>query len=435
MCKYLLKLWTIDYGLLTLSMELFHIFSGVLALSAILAFINVKYIRLPSGIALMLAGMILSLVVQGIGQLSPGFYNAVTESLESLDFSVFLLEFMLSFLLFAGALHTDFDRLAKARWAIISFASLGVITSTFLVGTLMYYGLILFGMPIDYIYCLLFGALISPTDPIAVLGILKKAGASKSVESKIVGESLFNDGIGVVVFLTIFQIARKGLEEIHTEYIVELLVGEILGGIGLGLLLGYLGFQLMKRIDHYTTEVMMTLAIVMGGYSIALYLHFSGPLAMVVSGLFIGNTSHRGSMSDITADYVNKFWEMLDEILNAVLFVLIGLELLIIPFSYTFVILGLIATAISLASRYTALALPTYLFKLYKTFPPNTLSIMTWGGLRGGISIALALSLDPAMEKDLIVAMTYTVVLFSLVVQGLTLERMVRRLQNKPLDA
>ena len=413
-------------------MELFHIFSGVLALSAVLSFINQKYIKLPSGIALMLAGMILSLIIQGIGLISPGFYTAITESLESLDFSAFVLEFMLSFLLFAGSLHTDFDKLAKAKWAIMSFASLGVIVSTFLVGTLLYYGLQLFGNPIEYIYCLLFGALISPTDPIAVLGILKKAGVPDQVKAKITGESLFNDGVGVVVFLTIFQIARKGLEKVETSYIVELLVGEIVGGIGLGLLLGYLGFQLMKRINHYQTEVMITLAIVMGGYSIAQIFHFSGPLAMVASGLFIGNSEDRGSMSDLTADYVHKFWEMIDEILNAVLFVLIGLELLLVPFNYTYVILGLLATAISLASRYTALALPTYTLKLYKTFAPNTLGIMTWGGLRGGISIALALSLDPGMEKELIVAITYAVVLFSLIVQGLTLERMVKRLTAKP---
>jgi len=412
-------------------MELFHIFSAVLALSAVFSYVNQKFIKLPSGIALMLAGMILSLVVQGIGLISPVFYESVTHNLESLDFAEILLEFMLSFLLFAGALHTDFDKLSQARWAILSFASAGVIISTFLVGTLLYYGLQVLGQPIDYIYCLLFGALISPTDPIAVLGILKKAGVPESVKAKITGESLFNDGIGVVVFLTIFQIARQGLEQIETAYVVELLVKEILGGIGLGLLLGYLGYQLMRRLDDYRTEVLITLAIVMGGYSVAYYLHFSGPLAMVASGLFIGNTGHRGAMSEITADYVNKFWEMVDEILNAVLFVLIGLELLLIPFSINYVILGLMATAISLASRYTALATPTYLLKLKSSFEPNTLKIMTWGGLRGGISIALALSLDPAMEKEFIVAITYTVVLFSLIVQGLTLERVVKRYQGQ----
>lgn len=412
-------------------MELFHIISGVLVISAIFAYINQKYIRLPSGIALMLAGLLLSVTVQAVGIFSPGFVGFVTNSLKTLDFSEFLLEFMLSFLLFAGSLHTDFSKLAQNRWAILSFATFGVIISTFLVGTLLYYGLILFGQPIAYIYCLLFGALISPTDPIAVLGILKRAGASEVIEAKITGESLFNDGVGVVVFLSIFKIAQMGIEQVSSGFIAELLIKEIVGGIGLGLLLGFAGFQLMRRIDHYRTEVLISLAIVMGGYSIAHFLHFSGPLAMVASGLFIGNTGHRGAMSDETADYINKFWEMLDEVLNAILFVLIGLELLIVPFNINFIILGFLATCIALLSRYIALAFPSYVLRLNKTFEPNTLPIMTWGGLRGGISIALALSLYPEMEKELIVAITYAVVLFSLIVQGLTIERLVKRLAEK----
>ena len=412
-------------------MEFFHIFSGILAISAILAYLNEKFIKLPSGIALMIAGLILSLVVQGIGAISPPFYAYVKETLLALDFSAFLLEFMLSFLLFAGALHTDFSRLKAAKWPILTFATIGVLISTFVTGTLMYGAFQVIDLQIDYIYCLLFGALISPTDPIAVMGILKKAGVPKAIEAKITGESLFNDGIGVVIFLSIFQIAQLGIGNVEGSFVATLLIKEVIGGIGLGLLLGWGGFQLMRRIDHYRTEVLITLAIVMGGYSLAHLLHFSGPLAMVASGLFIGNSGTRGAMSDLTADYVNKFWEMIDEVLNAVLFVLIGLELIIVDFSFFYIVLGLFATVVVISVRYLALAFPSYILGFKKTYEPNTLPIMTWGGLRGGISIALALSLTEEMPKDLIVAITYTVVLFSLAIQGLTIERFVKRLAEK----
>lgn len=412
-------------------MELFHIFSAVLSISALFAYLNQRFFRLPSGIALMIAGMGLSLVVQAIAFVSPAFKIVVENSLETLNFSEILLEFMLSFLLFAGSLHTDFSKLAKQKWPILTFATLGVLISTVVIGGLLYYGLILLDRPIDLIYCFLFGALISPTDPIAVMGILKKAGVPSTIEAKITGESLFNDGVGVVIFLTIFQIAQLGLEQVTPAYVTELLVKEIVGGIGLGLLLGFTGYQLMKTIDDYRTEVLLTLAIVMGGYSLAHYLHFSGPLAMVAAGLFVGNTGHRGAMSDQTADYVNKFWEMTDEILNAVLFVLIGLELLVVQFSISYVIIGLLTTVMAIGVRYMALAFPSYVLKFKESFAPNTLSIMTWGGLRGGISIALALSLTAEMERELIVAITYTVVLFSLIIQGLTLEGFVKRLAKK----
>lgn len=409
-------------------MDIVNIFGGILVLSAIFAFLNRKYFNLPATISLMIAGLFLSLLVQALGAFSPSFQESVTSTLARLDFTEFLLEFLLSFLLFAGAMHTDLDQLKAFKWPILSFATIGVLMSTFLIGTLLYYLMVLFGTPVQYIYCLLFGALISPTDPIAVLGILKKAKAPASLEIKITGESLFNDGIGVVIFLTVFKIARSGLENIHFSEVAHLLATEILGGVGLGFLIGFIGYKMMKSIDHYQTEVLITLAIVMGGYSLATYLHFSGPLAMVVAGLFIGNRGVEMAMSHVTRDYVQKFWEMIDEILNAVLFVLIGLELILIPFDISYVIVGLIVTGIVLMVRYFSLAFPSYALNFRKTFAPNALLIMTWGGLRGGISIALALSLQPEMEKDFIVAITYTVVLFSLIIQGLTIERLIKRL-------
>ncbi|RIJ42997.1 cation:proton antiporter [Pontibacter oryzae] len=412
-------------------MEIFHIFSIILVISAIFAYVNQQYIKLPGAIGLLLAGLLLSLLVQAAGAVSPQFQALVEERLIELNFSEILLEFMLSFLLFAGALHTDLEKLRESKWPILIFATVGVLISTAVTGTLFYYLMQLLGQPIDYMYCLLFGALISPTDPIAVLGILKRAKIPKSLEVSITGESLFNDGVGVVVFISLFQIAQQGFGNVEGSFIAELFLKEVGGGIGLGLLIGYIAFYFMRRIDHYQTEVIISLAVVMGGYSIAHFFHFSGPLAMVAAGLLIGNQGTKLAMSEQTADYLTKFWEMVDEILNAVLFVLIGLELLVVEFRWEYAVIGVITTGIVLAVRYFALAVPSYTLGLHRTFAPGALSIMTWGGLRGGISIALALSLTTDMFRDEIVAITYTVVLLSLVVQGLTIESFIKRFSKR----
>lgn len=406
-------------------MELFKIISAILVLSAAFAYVNQRYFKLPSGIALLIAGFLWSLMVQALGAFSPGFMDLVQRSLETLNFSEILLEVMLSFLLFAAALHTDFSKLRAVQGPILTFASLGVLISTFGVGFALYFILPYLGYPIDLIYCLLFGALITPTDPIAVMGILKKAGVPTTVESKITGESLFNDGFGVVVFVVIYEVAQKGLAQLSAESVLILLAEEVVGGTLLGIAMGYGAFRLMRTIDHYPTEVLITLALVTGGYTLALLLHFSGPLAMVVAGLFIGNTGDRGAMSDVTADYLHKFWEMVDEALNAILFVLIGLEVLVISYSWEILVLGLVALLVSLTMRYLALSVPSVAFGFRKNFAPYTLTIMTWGGLKGGISIALALSLTTDMPKDVLVGMAYTVVFCSLLFQGLTLEKLV----------
>lgn len=414
-------------------MELFHIFSVILVISSIFAYINQQYIKLPTAIALLLAGLLVSVLVQVMGAVSPPFEQWVESGLREINFSEVLLEFMLSFLLFAGALHTDLERLSKSKWTVMAFATIGILISTVITGTLFYYLLQLVGLPISFIHSLLFGALISPTDPIAVLGILKKAKIPKTLEVSITGESLFNDGVGVVIFISLFQVAQRGMENIEGSFIAELFVAEVGGGIGLGLLIGYIAFFFMRRIDHYQTEVLISLAVVTGGYSIAHFLHFSGPLAMVAAGLLIGNQGTRLAMSKQTADYLTKFWEMVDEIFNAILFVLIGLELMLIPYEWMYGLVALITTAIVLVVRYVSLAVPSYTLRLHRTFTPGTLPIMTWGGLRGGISIALALSLTPEMHRDMIVAITYAVVLMSLVVQGLTIEPLIRRLSRKEI--
>lgn len=409
-------------------MDALKLISLIIALSAGLAYINIRFLKLPSTIGLMVLSLMVSLLLLVAGTAWP-VGDFVKDMMVQIDFSGFLLDFMLGFLLFAGALHTDVKKLRESKWPILIYATGGILISTFLVAAGIYLLLPLLYQPVAFIYCLLFGALISPTDPIAVLSILKKAGIAESIETKITGESLFNDGVGVVVFLTLFSIAREGIAEVSPSEIFILLTEEILGGIALGLALGYLGFFMLKKIDHYQTEVLITLAMVMGGISIAPMFHFSGPLAMVIAGLFIGNKGTLEAMSEQTSDYVHKFWEMVDEIFNAILFVLIGLELLVIPFEMSFLYVGLIAILIVIVSRFISLVTPSYLFRLKYEFPKKTFLIMTWGGLRGGISIALALSLTAGMERNMIVSVTYIVVLFSIIVQGLSLERVVKSLK------
>jgi len=408
-------------------MGIFTIITVLTVLSAVFAYINTRILKLPFTIGLMIMAIAFTLVIIGLGVINKEILLEAKLLIQSIDFETVLLDVMLSFLLFAGALHTKLDILKNYRAPIGLFATIGVLTSTFLIGGAIYGLTIVLNYPIDFIYCLLFGALISPTDPIAVLGILKEANAPKKLEIKIVGESLFNDGVGVVVFLVIFSIAQQGIDAVSVGDVAFLFVEEVGGGVILGLLLGWAAFQLMKTIDHYETEVMITLALVMGGYSLASYLHFSGPLAIVVAGLFIGNKSPEIAWSKTTQSYVDKFWELVDVFLNAILFVLIGFELLIVAIKPMYIMFGLIAIPVSLLARYIALAGPIVLFRERLEFIPKTGMIMTWGGIRGGISIALALSLEPQMGREFFLAVTYVIVVFSIIGQGLTLGPLVKK--------
>lgn len=413
-------------------MSFFTVITILIVLAALFGYVNVRFLRLPTTIGLMIISILFSVAILGVGYFKPDVLSFEANLVRSIDFQEILMQGMLSFLLFAGALHVDFGQLKEQRLPIILFSTFGVLVSTFLIGGMMYGIFSLLGMNVAFIYCLLFGALISPTDPIAVLGILKKAGVPKKLETKIVGESLFNDGIGVVVFTTIFQLARVSGQAIEWGEIGWLFLEEVGGGVLLGLGLGYVAFQLMKRIDHYEVEVLITLAIVMGGYVLANALHFSGPLAMVVAGLMVGNERFRVStMSEITESYIDKFWELIDMLLNALLFVLIGLEIVLINFENNFVLAGVIAIAVVMLARYLSILLPIAIFRKRLNFVPRTSFIMTWGGLRGGISIALALSLETTMLRDLILTITYVVVIFSIVVQGLTMGNVVKRLLNQ----
>jgi len=412
-------------------MDAYLIATILIFLSAAFGFINVRFLKMPNTIGLMIITIIFTLVVLLWSYIDSTLLNVEKSIISSIDFKTVLLDEMLSFLLFAGALHTNFEQLKVQRWPILLFSTFGVLTSTFLVGGAMYGVLSLLNFNIGFIYCLLFGALISPTDPIAVLGILKKAGVPKKLETKIVGESLFNDGVGVVVFLTIYQIAKSGISEDTTFDVFTLFGQEVIGGIALGAILGYICYKLMRAIDDYHIEVIITLAAVMGGTVIAQKLHLSAPLAMVTAGLIVGNDTIRAtSMSEITEKYVDKFWELIDILLNAILFVLIGMEMLVLVFEGDYILAGLIAIPVVLLCRYISLFLPIKLFKERLEFVPRTDIIMTWGGLRGGISIALALGLSTEMNRELFLVITYVVVVFSIIVQGLTVGKLVEKFKK-----
>lgn len=412
-------------------MHIFIITTILVALSALFGYLNIRFIRLPNTIGLTVISILFTLAAFGLSYFDDSLLQAEKYIITQIDFRTVLLDLMLGFLLFAGALHTDLDKLKKHRWPVLIFATFGVLLSTFLVGICCFFVLDLIGLDVPFIYCLLFGALISPTDPIAVLGILKKIGAPKNLEIKIVGESLFNDGVGVVIFLTIFGIAN-GTEEFSVLEIGKLFVHEVGGGVLLGLALGFITFRMMRSINDYAIEVIISLAAVMGGIVLAQYLHVSGPLAMVAAGLLVGGTKARAqAMSEITETYVDKFWELIDILLNTVLFVLVGMELLVLDFEQEYFLAGLAMIPLTLLCRYTSLMLPIRIFEKPLEFIPYTNLIMTWGGLRGAISIALALSLTESMYRDLFLVMTYVVVIFSIIGQGLTVDSLIGRLKKR----
>ncbi|MBE0393307.1 sodium:proton antiporter [Flavobacterium sp. PL002] len=411
-------------------MDFFHLFSVLIVLSAGFAYINFRILKLPNAIGLMFVSLIFSFIMLILGYYFPSFKESIAIKMEDINFSELLLEGMLSFMLFAGAIHIKFKDLNNEKLSILLFSTISVLISTFVIGFASFYLLNFMGIKVELIHAMLFGALISPTDPIAVLSILKTAGVTKSLETKIAGESLFNDGVAVVVFITILKLAKPGTDFDLTN-ILMLFGQEAIGGLLLGVALGYIGYKLIASIDNYQVEVLITLAIVMGGYTFAHYTHVSGPLAMVAAGLITGNQGKSKGMSDITAEYIDKFWELIDEILNAVLFVLIGLELLIIQTNQKIIIAAVILLFITLITRYISVYIPSIAVRLKERITQKTILILTWGGLRGGISIALALSIAPEYNKDIWVTITYVIVCFSILVQGMTIGKFAKKMQSK----
>tara|TARA_R110002096_G_scaffold54517_5_gene140552 strand:+ start:21600 stop:22838 length:1239 start_codon:yes stop_codon:yes gene_type:complete len=410
-------------------MEIFELIALLLSITAVFGYLNARVNRLPTTIGVMLFALIFSLVLILLGSVFPGIRDSATDIISQVDFNEALMQTMLCFLLFAGALHVNLDDLRQQRRVIGIMASVGVVLSTAIIGTGAWLLLGAFGMEVRYIECLLFGALISPTDPVAVLGILKTVGVKKSLETKITGESLFNDGIGVVVFLAILGIATSSDGHVSAGHIGHILLVEVGGGVIFGLILGWLGYQMLRQIENYQIEVLITLAIVAGGYALAMKLHTSGPLAVVVAGLMIGNQGRTLAMSEHTREHLDQFWELIDEILNAVLFVLIGLEVLILALNGNALLLGVLAIPLVIGARFVAVCSTVGMLAKFRPFSKGAIPIMTWGGLRGGISVALALALPAQLieSRDVFLTMTYVVVIFSIAVQGLTLSKVISK--------
>ncbi len=408
----------------------------VITLSALFAYCNQRWLKLPETIGLMVMALVFSLLLVLGGLAYPQVMHFAKTFIRQVDFNEMLMHGMLGFLLFAGALHVKIGDLADQKWVVTVTATIGVIGSTLIVGGIAWCIFLGLGVQISWIYCLLFGALISPTDPISVLGIMKKIGAPKSLATKMSGESLFNDGVGVVVFLAILSVV-SGSGEFTVGQFGMLFLKEVLGGFALGLLLGLIAYYFHNTVENEHVEILVSLAVVAGGYPLALALHISGPIAMVVAGLLIGNHGRHYAMGDKVRERVDALWGLIDEILNAMLFVLLGLEVLILSWQSQFLIAGLLMIPTVLLARFITIGMAVGMLRRFRTFSPKVVRILTWGGLRGGISVALALSIPANLQegiglgsvsvRDLILVMTYVVVVFSIVVQGLTIGPYIRR--------
>ena len=422
-------------------MNILELSTILLLLASVFSIINLRLLKLPQTIGLMILAIGLSISVLAIGLISPSFLETVTTLIKSYDFEILLIDVMLPFLLFAGAISVDVHELLKDKVTILLLATFGVIFSTFAVGSGVFwlveqpfFGLNELGL--SYIDCLLFGALIAPTDPIAVLAMVKKMNLSLTTETRIAGESLFNDGIGVVIFLTLFKIRKQGIDNISIGSVSELFATEVIGGIALGALIGYLGLKLVKYIEneHVELEVLITLSLVLLVSIVSQQFHVSGVLGVVVMGLFLNRNVDTDKKEDgvqkAMGEYVYKFWHLLDETLNAILFILIGLEIIPIfqNFDSSYFMISILTIAIVVVSRGIGVWTPIKFLSYFKSFEKNTAMIITWGGLRGGLSIALALNLPNEIGegKNLILFLTYMVVLFTILVQGLTLKKIVK---------
>ncbi len=404
----------------------------LIVLAATLGYLNYRFIKLPQSIGLTVMGAVASLIVVAADQILPGSNAAqkVAEFLTRIDFHTTLMDGMLSFLLFAGALHVDWSHMREGRSAILTLSTVGVVISTTIVGGGFYYLARLIGFDMPLIWCLVFGALISPTDPVAVMAIIKRAKVSPRLQATVAGESLFNDGVGVVVFAILLEAATRG-EPLSIGHALELFALEAGGGILIGLTVGWIAFRAMRSIDEYNVEVMISLAVVMGGYTLASHIHVSGPVAMAVAGLLIGNAGVAHAMSDQTTRYMLGFWAIIDDVLNAVLFLLIGLEVVTISSDFRLILLGLGAIPLVLLARGAAVVAPLVLVRPFVSLGRVAPITLIWGGLRGGISVALALGLPEGPARSIALSATYIVVLFSVIVQGGTIERVIARATHK----
>ncbi len=418
-------------------MSPFDIVAVLLVLTAVFGFLNHKIFKLPMTIGLLVMALAASLAIAGVDALMPGhdLTGELSRFMTEVDFSDTLLEGILGFLLFAGALHVNLADMWSRRYAIGIMATLGVLLSTFIVGGGAYYLFQAVGLNVPFLACLVFGALISPTDPVAVLGVLKRTKVPPSLEAKIAGESLFNDGIGVVVFLIVVALAFPAAGEgpVTVGTIASLFVTEALGGAVLGLITGTFVHFAMRVIDDYVVEILMTLGLVTGTYALAGALHLSPLIAVVVAGLLIGNVGKEKSMSETTSEHLHNFWTLIDEVLNAILFLLIGLEVIVVRLDLPLLLASAVMIPLVVLARFISVAGAVALLRPFRDFTQGAVKVLTWGGVRGGISVALALSLPESDAKPAILTATYVVVVFSVVVQGLTIEPLIKRVI--PADA
>jgi CPA1 family monovalent cation:H+ antiporter len=409
-------------------MTLLQLLAVLFSIASLSAWINKRYIKLPSAIGVMTVSLIFSLGIIFLGAcgiLDISFAHAIVGSI---DFKALVLHGMLAFLLFAGGLTVNLHDLASEKGPVAILSTVGVLISALITGATFWLGLQCLGMDISFLTALLLGTIIAPTDAVAVLGIMRKVGAPKSLETKVVGESLFNDGVGVVVFLAVASVAFGGA--ISASDILVNLAVEMVGGASLGFLLGWLAYQILKTIDDYVVEILLTLSLASGGYALAELLHISAPICAVVAGLIIGNQGRELAMSERTREHLDTFWELIDELLNAILFVLVGLEILTLSIDPRYVVAGVVAIGAVLLGRFISVALPISVLRRYRAFSPHAIKILSWAGLKGGISIALALSLPDTHEHDLLLMCTYVVVLFSVLAQGSTLPHLLTYTQR-----
>ena len=414
-------------------MSIFDIAAILVGLSALFGYMNYQFLKLPHTIGLVVVAMAASICVVILDKFLPGIQAGqhLSDVLSQIDFHKALMHGFLSFLLFTGALHVDFTALASRKWAITLMATVGVTLSTFMIGGAVWATAALIGLNLPFLWALVFGALISPTDPVAVLGLFRTVKVPASLEAKVAGESLFNDGVGVVVFTVVVAIAISSSgnsEVLSVRDVAQIFVKEALGGAALGLIAGYIGYRAMYQVDEYNLEILISLAVVMLSYSAAITLHMSGPIAVVIAGLLIGNRGVKYAMSETTRSYLTRFWTLLDEVLNSVLFLLIGLEVVVVTGgignSWP---LALLAIPITLGARFFSVSIPVLMLSRSEVFTKGAIPVLTWGGLRGGIAVALALSLPENEYKPTILSVTYVVVLFSIIIQGLTVKRLVER--------
>ncbi|HPF60762.1 MAG TPA: sodium:proton antiporter [Gemmatimonadales bacterium] len=407
-------------------MTIFELIAVLTTLAACFAWANYRLIRLPMTIGLMILALVGSLALVLAGRLGFAPIEDLTGFVANINFDGAVLNGMLGALLFAGALHVDLDRLLAHRGVILALATFSVLLTTAIVATGGYYLFAAIGLTVPFAWMLAFGALIAPTDPIAVGAILRKVGVPKELETTITGESLFNDGVGVVLFILLIELLAG--EAITPAVVGKLIAIEVVGGLLYGLLIGWIAFRMLRAVDNYQVEILLTLAIVTGGYAFAHVLHVSGPLAMVVAGLMTGSAGRTFAMSETTRHRLDEFWELVDEFLNAVLFVLIGLEVVILDIAPGVPLAAALAIPLVLAARYLSVLVPVAMFPSGRALPKGAATILTWSGLRGGISVALALSLPPSLYRDKLIAITYVIVCFSIIVQGLTVGPVTARL-------